>query len=157
MQMVIFDPMMCATDSGVHNHGSAWKTVRLLQFMSNWALVLEIKNVLGYNTLLYVNVKCHILLNFIIFLYAYTCKCPPPTCRLYTVAVDFSHEILKMLFSWPNHLPHLPYWSLCPHTILTYIFSFSDILERSSTPFVISFFQNNSISLGAQWLAIASS
>lgn len=117
--------------------------------MSNWALVREIKNVLGYNTFWYVNVKCHILLNFIIFLYAHTCKRPVWTCRLHTGMLDFLLEILKMLFFWPNLLPHLPHWSLCHHTIFTYIFLFSDIVERSSIPFLISFFQNNLISPGA--------
>lgn len=35
MQMVAFDPILCATDYQGYNDGSPWKTDRLLQFMSN--------------------------------------------------------------------------------------------------------------------------
>lgn len=154
MQMVPFDPMMCAADY------QGYTTMDLLGRQSGYSsscltelLSLKSRMFLATITFWYVNVKCHILLNFIIFLYAYTCKRPLSTCRLHTVTVGFSHEILKMLFFWPNLLPHLPHWSLCRHTISTYVFSFSDILERSSTTFLVSVFQNNLIFLGAAVIA----
>ena len=54
---------------------------------------------------------------------------------------------------------HLPHQFLCPHTIFTYFFPFSDIFKRPSIHFRISFFPNNSdfswSSSGWKWFLLS--
>lgn len=83
---------MCNRLSVVQNHGSPWKPVRLLQFISNCDLVLKIKNALGCSTK---RQKCHVFTKLYHFSVCIHMQTPTVSLQITYSNCEFFRKITK--------------------------------------------------------------